>query len=47
MSKKSKKKRMRKMSNWDAESLINQDAIDNLSEEDAEKILEILIKAGY
>jgi hypothetical protein len=35
------------MSNWDAESLINQDAIDNLSEEDAEKILEILIKAGY
>jgi len=35
------------MSDWDAESLINAEAIDALSEEDAEKILEILTKAGY
>lgn len=35
------------MSNWDAESLINEDAVDALSEEDAQKILEILTRAGY
>lgn len=35
------------MSDWDAESLIDTDAIDNLSEEDAQKILDILTKAGY
>lgn len=36
-----------KMSNWDAESLINTDAIDELSEEDLKRLLEILTKAGY
>lgn len=36
-----------KMSEWDAESLINEDAIDNLSKEDLERLLEILTKAGY
>lgn len=35
------------MLEWDAESLINEDAVDALSEEDAEKILEILTRAGY
>lgn len=35
------------MSEWNAESLINEDAIDALSEEDAQKILDILTKAGY
>lgn len=35
------------MSEWNAESLINEEAIDALSEEDAQKILDILTKAGY
>lgn len=36
-----------KMSEWDAESLINQDAIDALSDEQVQEILDILTKAGY
>jgi hypothetical protein len=35
------------MSEWNSESLINEDAIDALSEEDAQKILDILTEAGY
>ena len=35
------------MSEWNPESLINEEAIDALSEEDAQKILDILTKAGY
>lgn len=35
------------MSEWNAESLINEDAIDALSEEDAQKVLDILTEAGY
>ena len=42
-----KMKKVKKMSNWDAESLIDKDAVDTLSEEDAKKILEILTRAGY
>jgi len=32
---------------FNAEDLINQDAVDSLSEEDLRKLLEILTKAGY
>lgn len=32
---------------WDAESLINTEAIEAMSEEDLKKVLEILTKAGY
>jgi hypothetical protein len=32
---------------FNAEDLINQDAVDALSEEDLKKLLEILTKAGY
>ncbi len=32
---------------FNAEDLINQDAVDALSEEDLRKLLEILTKAGY
>ena len=35
------------MSEFDAESLINTEAIDALSEEDLKRLLEILTKAGY
>jgi hypothetical protein len=32
---------------FNAEDVINQDAIDTMSEEDLKKVLEILTKAGY
>ena len=32
---------------FNAEDLINQEAIDTMSEEDLKKVLEILTKAGY
>lgn len=35
------------MSEWDAESLINTEAIDALSEEDLKRLLEMLTEAGY
>lgn len=35
------------MSEWDAESLINIEVVESLSEEDAKRILEILTEAGY
>lgn len=35
------------MSEWDAESLINTEAIDDLSVDDLKRLLEILEKAGY
>lgn len=35
------------MTEWDAESLIDNDAVDSLSIEDLKKILAILTKAGY
>tara|TARA_B110000503_G_scaffold65196_1_gene102497 strand:- start:818 stop:925 length:108 start_codon:yes stop_codon:yes gene_type:complete len=35
------------MTDWNAESLIDNDAVDALSIEDLKKILAILTKAGY
>lgn len=35
------------MSEWDAENLINTEAIDALSEEDLKRLLEMLTEAGY
>ena len=35
------------MIDFDFESLIDNDAVDALSEEDAQKVLDILTKAGY
>ena len=32
---------------WEPESLINEDAIDALTDEQAQAVLDILIKAGY
>jgi hypothetical protein len=32
---------------WNAESLINEDAIAEMSAEDLEKVLDILTRAGY